>query len=166
MDHLVTQGRLLLLGQVSERLEAGGVLRDEGAALQEREGLLGEALVLPPLGDVLEELGAGDALERVLDLAGDVLREAGDVLAVVGGRLDAVFCGAGRSVSDGALGGSRVDLRLHGGRVRGGGFLTRHDGCGGVLKLYFTTRWSRSGTGREQHLHFYETCPIDGRRGR
>ena len=81
--NLLTQPLLLLLINILKILEARRVLRDERALAQQRQDVLGQALLALEAGHVLEEALARDALERVADLTLEVLGEVRDGLAAL-----------------------------------------------------------------------------------
>ena len=92
MRNLLTQPLLLLLINILKILEARRILRDERALAQQRQDVLRQALLALEAGHVLEEALARDALERVADLALEVLGEVRDGLAaLLFGFGDALF---------------------------------------------------------------------------
>lgn len=82
--NLLAQPLLLILVNVLEVLEIGGALRDQRPLLQQRQSVLGQALVALEALDILEELLAREALERVADLALEFLGEVRDGGAALG----------------------------------------------------------------------------------
>lgn len=70
---LLSQNSLLVLVQLIDALESSRVLCHEGALLEQRENVAGQALCSLELLDVGEEGVLGDALEGVSDLALKVL---------------------------------------------------------------------------------------------
>lgn len=74
------QGRLVILIQVAELLEAGGALRDEGALFEKRQDVFWQALFLLKRRHARKELVAGDADERVLDFGLGRLADGGELL--------------------------------------------------------------------------------------
>lgn len=78
MRDLLPEPLLLPLANVLQVLEPRRVLRDQRPLLQQGKDVLGQPLLLPEARDILEELVARDALERVTDLALEVLGEVRD----------------------------------------------------------------------------------------
>ncbi|TKW51521.1 hypothetical protein CTA1_1312 [Colletotrichum tanaceti] len=93
--HLFAQGLPLVLVELVDGLEQGRALRHEGALLEQREDVVRQRVGPLVRRHLLEELRLGDAPERVLDLALEVLGQLGNaLLAAVAGVvvvLDAVF---------------------------------------------------------------------------
>ena len=69
-------------------MEGGGFLRDKCTLLEQRENVLGEALLLLEAGDILEEGFAGDSLQGIPNFTFEVLVEDAEAICVDLGRVD------------------------------------------------------------------------------
>ena len=80
MEDLIAQGLTLVLLELGDLLEGGGILGDEGTSLQ-KGGVLGQADLAGKILDVAEESLAGDASKRILDavIRGEALAAAAKV---------------------------------------------------------------------------------------
>lgn len=80
---LLPQSSLLVLIQLIDALKSSRVLCHEGALLEQRENVAGQALCSLEVLDIGEEGVLGDALERVSDLALKVLGQGSKLVASV-----------------------------------------------------------------------------------
>lgn len=80
VSNLLSQSLLLLLVELLDSLKLSWILGYKGPRSKKRQGVFGHPFLPLELGNILEELVAGDAFEGIADFAGHVLGELGNLI--------------------------------------------------------------------------------------